>query len=88
MAFKVLFALIKSKVVIQGIELYYHLFLFIVYADDSTFFVSHKLTIINPCLNYFEAARIIQTKKGAQQDLIKVRLYFLSRELLTQSSKH
>ena len=39
MTFEVLFALIKSKVVIRGIELYTHLFLFIAYVDDSTFFL-------------------------------------------------
>ena len=49
--------------------------------------MSHKQTIINPRVNYFEAARMIQTKKGAQQDLIKVRLYFHSRELLKQSTR-
>ena len=29
---------------------------------------SHKLTIINPHVNYFEATRMIQSKIGAQQD--------------------
>ena len=43
--------------------------------------------IINPRVNYF-AARMIQTKIGAQQDfkhLIQVRLYFHSREPLKKS---
>ena len=39
--------------------------------------------IINPRVYYFEAARMIQTKIGAQQDsnhLIQVCLYFHSRQ--------
>ena len=52
---------------------------------------SHKLTIINPHVNYFEATRMIQSKIGAQQDfkhMMQVRLYFHSREPLKKSSKH
>ena len=40
----------------------------------------HKLRIINLGVKYFEAAPMIQTKIGAQQDfthLIQVRLYFI-----------
>ena len=36
----------------------------------------------------FDSACMIQTKKGAQQDLIKVHLYFHSRELLKQSARN
>ena len=53
--------------------------------------ISHKVTIINPCVNYFENARMIQTKTGAQQHfkhLIQVRLHFHSREPLKNSAKH
>ena len=38
-ALEVLFALIKNKVDIKGIELFDHTFLFNAYADDSTFFL-------------------------------------------------
>ena len=47
--------------------------------------ISHKLTIINPHVNYFEAAHMIQMKIGAQQDfkhLMQVGLHFHSREPL------
>ena len=51
----------------------------------------HKLRIINLRVKYFEAAPMIQTKIGAQQDfthLIQVRLYFHSREPSKNSAKH
>ena len=38
-ALEVLFALIKNKVDIKGIDLFDHTFLFTAYADDSTFFL-------------------------------------------------
>ena len=47
--------------------------------------ISRKLTIINPRVNYFKAARMIQTKIDAQQDSshsIQVCLYFHSRKPL------
>ena len=54
--------------------------------------IPHKLTILNQRVNYFEAARMIQTKIAVQQDFkhsIQVRLYFHSCEPLKnpQSSK-
>ena len=42
-------------------------------------------------MNYFEAARMIQAKIGAQQDLkdlIQARLYFHSKGPLEKSAKH
>ena len=55
--------------------------------------IPHKLRIITlrACVNYFEAACMIQTKMGAQQDfkhLIQVSLYFHSKEPLKKSTKH
>ena len=38
-ALEVRFALIKNKVDIEGIDLYYHTFLFTAYSDDSIFFL-------------------------------------------------
>ena len=52
--------------------------------------ISHKLMIINSRVNYFEAARMIQTKIGVQQHLkylIQVRFYFHPREPLKKSPK-
>ena len=37
-ALEVIFALIKNKVAIKGIDLFDHTYLFTAYADDSTFF--------------------------------------------------
>ena len=47
--------------------------------------------IINFGVNYFEAALLIQTKIGAQQDfkhLMQVSFYFHYREPLKSSAKH
>ena len=52
--------------------------------------IPRKVTIINSRVNYFEAARMIQTKIGAQQDfkhLIRVRFYFHPRKPLKKLRK-
>ena len=53
--------------------------------------ISHKLKNVNSRVYYFEAARIIQIKIRAQQDLkylVQIRFYFHSREPLKKSAKH
>ena len=44
-ALEVLFALIKNKVDIKGIDLFDHTFLFTAYADDSTFFLKDMSSV-------------------------------------------
>ena len=59
-------------------------------SDRTQKIISRELTVINPRVNYFEAARMIQTKI-AQKDfkhLIQVRFYFHSREQLKKSAKN